>query len=100
MADETEVRARIDLKTIVTIVTLVAMGSGLVASWATNKAEVASLQKSYTELQEDYKNYKQRTDERIVDMKIEITSSTSDVKAIKEVVGEIKEDVKKLLGGR
>ena len=53
-----------------------------------------------TELQDDYKEYKQRTDERIVDMKIEITSSTSDVKAIKEVVGEIKEDVKKLLEGR
>jgi len=99
MADETKNGSKFDLKTIATIASLVVMASGVAGSWYTNKAAVAELQEDYTKLEDDYRTYKEKTDERIMDMKIEITSSTSDIKSIKEDVGEIKSDVKTLLRG-
>lgn len=99
MADENgNGKIKLDFKTIATIVSLLAMGGGLVASWATQKAALNELQRDYVTLQQEFKDYKEKTSETILNMKLDITSSSGDIRSIKEDVGEIKADVKQLLG--
>jgi len=100
MADEStngNGRKRFDLKTIATILGMAVMLGGLVGQWFTHKAAVAELQDDYVKLETAFVDYKEKTDERILDMKIDITSSTTDIKTIKEDIGEIKTDIKTLL---
>lgn len=100
MADENtngNGRKWFDIKTIATILSMAVMLGGLVGQWYTNKAAVAELQSDYSKLETAFVDYKEKTDERILNMKIDITSSTTDIATIKTDIAEIKADIKTLL---
>ena len=96
MADENG-KKKFDVKMMATILAMAVMLGGLVGQWFTNKATVSELQNDVTQVQIEFKDYKEKTDERILNMKLDITSSTSDIATIKEDIGEIKGDLKTLL---
>ena len=98
MPEETTTNGkRFDLKTLIPIIGMIVMLGGLVGQWYTHKAAVTELQKDYTKLETAFVDYREKTDERILDMKIDTTSSTTDIATIKTDIAEIKTDIKTLL---
>ena len=99
MPDESSVGStkKLDLRTIAVTLGMAVMLGGLVGQWFTQKAAVSEVQKDVSQVEQGLTTYKEKTDKRILDVKIELTSSTSDVSSIKEDISEIKDDVKKLL---
>lgn len=95
--EENGSKVRLDLKTLATIIGMLVIGSGVVASWATNKAEVIQLKENYAKLEQEFKDYKEKSDAATLQMKLDITSSSGDIRTIKEDISEIKTDVKALL---
>lgn len=87
----------LDLKTIAGAVSLFILFSGLIGQWYTYKATIAELIVDYEKLEQCFEDYKERTDDRIIQMKIDITSSSTDIASIKTDIGEIKVDIKTLL---
>jgi len=97
MADESNNSKKFDIRTIATIIGMVVMLGGLAGQWFVHKAAVAGLQKDVTKVEEVFTEYREKTDDRILNMKLNISSSSSDITTIKEDIGEIKADLKTLL---
>ena len=97
MADNGNGKKALDIKMIATVIGMTIMLSGLIGQWFTHKAAVAELQQDVVKIEQAFSGYKEITDERIMSMKLDITSSTADIATIKEDISEIKTDVKTLL---
>ncbi len=86
-----------DIKILSTIIGIIVVLGGFTGQYFTNKAAVAELEKDVAKIEEVFTVYKEKTEERILDMKLDITSSTSDITTIKEDIGEIKVNIRALL---
>jgi len=90
-------RFKVNIFAVATIISLLAMGAGLVANYTLNTARIEILERSYKEIQLDFKDYQKSTDKVIIDMRFNLVTSNKDIKEIKDDIGEIKGDIKKLL---
>lgn len=87
----------IKLDVIATILGIMVMLGGLVASYASSQAAIDTLQEQHTVLQQEFKEYRERTEQRILEIKLDTTSMSSDLRTIREITQEVKDDLKKLL---
>lgn len=87
----------LDIKMIGAIITVITLSIGLIGQWYNSQANIAQLEEDYTYLEKCFTEYKDKTDDRILQMKIDITSSSTDIASIKRDIAEIKTDIKTLL---
>ena len=81
-------------KLLGTIITVVVLSTGIVASWATNSAAVDELQRNQAKLEQRI----EKAETKIHDIELKAVADGSLLQAVKEDITEIKQDVKTLLG--
>ena len=88
---------KLDLKSIVILVSMLGMLMGLAGQWYTQQNAVTNLQDKVIDIKKEFTEYKAKNDERVEKNKLDVNSTTINFNTIKQDVQEIKNDVKSLL---